>query len=482
MKAIDFVLLVAKNVPELPISGRTRITLLDKKTTDSKYTSASFFVSLFFSIILLIGTGSIPFSLVSFAIIFYFLLKLPDIELKKEIAEIKSELPFFMREAGFLVDLGLPFDKAMEEASKEKGKLSEHICLAIEEMKLGSTFQKAISRIAIETDSTQVKRAFSALISAYETGKGSNLEKISDEFLMIQRHEIKDSSSKIALFGLLFIAFSAVAPTFFVIYFILGESIFQSGISRFAFVFVMLILFPVIDVMILILASSVIPAHGKKEKFYLNPLEFYEKRKKVEELEKYLPDALLSISSVPPGSSAETAFSAVAKGKYGRLSSEFEISLKQLRSKISLNKVLDDLSARNESAMLSKAADMLSCLFSTNNFAMSAKLAEDFITEQEIIRERANAFSMQKYTLFFGALIIPLILAITISLSTNMASMMGKTISEVSLQIQAFLVIYCAMAAYFSAYMENRKSMALVYFVLLAALSLLTFNIVKIVW
>lgn len=482
MKVFDFILLLSKYVPELPITSKNseKIKKITNKVSPKRYASACIVVSA--TVGLPITFIYLPAGLVCFGIVFYFLLNLPKIELEKEAKEIESELPFFIREVGFLVDVGLPFENAIDVASGEKNRISKKIQSAIEEMRSGSTFQMAISRIAIESESMQVKRAFSALISSYEHGGTTNLEKISDELLMVQRHEIKDSSSKIAVYGLIFMAFSSVAPTFFIIYSILGESLFQNNVSLSSFAVIMVLIFPAIDILILLVASSFIPKQEIKERFELNPLRFYEKQKRNEELEKFLPDALLTISSVPAGSSTETAISAVSKGGYGVLSSEFGISLKQLRSKISIKKVLEDLSARNDSAMMSKAANMLSNLFATNHFQMASKLAEDFIAEHEISRERANAFSMQKYTLFFGAVIIPIILSTTISISSKMAELMERNTTDFSIFIQIYLLIYCGMTAYFSASMENKKSMAIIYFISLSVLSLLTFNIIKVVW
>jgi len=485
MKLIEQIILFSDKCPELPLSSKSaeKIKNINHRTTGQRYVSSAFFIALVLSALIGLVSLSLPFALVAFVLAFYFLLKLPEMELKRESLEIELDLPFFIREIGFLLEIGIPFENALEISSKDKGKLSEKIKSAIEEINSGSTFQKAISRLAIEIDSTKVKRAFSALITAYEQGHGNGLEKISEELLNSQRHSIKNASSKLAMVGLVFIAFSAIAPTFFIIYFILGGSIFQSTLSQSAFTMTMLALFPAIDLLILALGKTMVETPNKNDKFFINPLEFYNYQKRNEELEKYLPDALLSIASVPSGASAETAFSSVAKGKYGALSEEFERSLKQIRSKISLQNVLDDLSSRNNSHMLSKATDMLVQLFATNNFGMAAKLAEDFLAEQEIARERATMFSMQKYTLFLGAIIIPMILAMTISLSSNMAEVIGKKGGiEADYNIQLYLALYCGMTAYFSANMENKRSLSIVYFICLVTASLLTFNIVKLLW
>jgi len=109
-------------------------------------------------------------------------------------------------------------------------------------------------------------------------------------------------------------------------------------------------------------------------KIDLNPVSFYVSNKKKEEIDKLLPDALMTIAASPSGASADSVFSSVAKAKYGEVSREFEISLRQLRSNISLEKVLFDLKKRNDSQMLDLAADTLYQLFSMNKLQCAARI------------------------------------------------------------------------------------------------------------
>jgi len=494
MRLIDFVVLVSKYVPELPISSSSSSSIkrIFPFVSEYRYSSASFFISLFASLLLsfvfaaaafqISPTQSIPVFLLSFALLFYLCLSLPKFELQREISEVERELPFFLRELSILLELGIPFNTALASAAGNKGKLTENILFILSDIAAGSSFQKALSRVARESGSNQFKRVSSALISAYEHGgTAGGLAQLSRELLLMQRYALKDASSRLALFGILFIVFSALGPTFLLLYFSLGRMIFSVEVPEYVFLAGMLVLFPAISLLILVLAKSFVPASSDDSGFKLNPFAFYNSQKKKEDIEKFLPDALISISAVPAGASTEAALLAVAKGGYGQLSEEFEISLTQLRSKVSLDKVLADLSKRNNFLLLSRAAHLLSHIFTTNHFSAAATLAGDFLADSEIKRERASIFSIHKYTLFFGAILIPLILSIMVSLTSSVSGILGATQAKEIIfpVVQVYLAMYCAMVSYFSAYAEGKKSLLLVYFPLLLALSLITFHVLN---
>lgn len=487
MKLIELVVFISRRIPALPMHSRAASALKEicPDAEESRYCSAALLVSAAISFAVFGVSLSIPFSLLSLALFFYFLLSLPSFELRQQSAEIDYALPAFLRELASLVEIGVPFESALKSASLGKGRLEEKIRLMLLEMESGISFQKAASNVSSASGSLRFKRAASALISVYEHGKGEGLSRLSEEMLLVQKHGLKDASSRMALFGIIFIVFSAVAPTFFLIYFSVGNALFSIEIPDSLFLFGMLIIFPLISLIILLVAKSSFPsvqgfssnqADGKR-KFQLDPFAFYASQKKREEVEKFLPDALMAIAATPPGSSAESIFLSIARSGYGQLSKEFEISFKQLRSKVPLEKALGDLSRRNDSQMLARAANSLSHIFATNKYSSAARLAEDFITELELNKERASIFSMQKYTLFFGAILIPAILSIAVSLSSSMASFLdsGNVSSVASQAIPAYMLIYCALVSYFSAYMEGKRSMLLIYLPALFALSLLTF-------
>ncbi|MFA6530605.1 MAG: type II secretion system F family protein [Candidatus Micrarchaeia archaeon] len=487
MKLIELVVFISRRVPALPIRSKSASAIKEiySNTNEHRYSSAALLISIALSLLVFGVSVSIPISLLAFALFFYFLLSLPSFELRQESAEIDYSLPFFLRELAVLVDIGIPFESALKSASSGKGKLEEKIHLILSEIDSGISFQKAASNVSSASGSMRFKRAASSLISVYEHGKGDGLSRLSEEMLLVQKHNLKDASSRMALFGIIFIVFSAVAPTFFLIYFSVGNMLFSIEIPDLLFLLGMFVVFPLISLIILLVAKSSFPSVQRfgsgqvdsKRKFQLNPFSFYSSQKKKEEIEKFLPDALMAIAATPPGSPVDSIFLSISRGGYGQLSKEFEISFKQLRSKVQLEKVLHDLSKRNSSDMLARAANSLSHIFATSKYSSAARLAEDFITELELNKERASIFSIQKYTLFFGAVLIPAILSIAVSLSSSMASFLdsGNASAVASQTIPIYMFIYCAMVSYFSAQIEGKRSMFLIYLPALFALSLITF-------
>jgi hypothetical protein len=303
---------------------------------------------------------------------------------------------------------------------------------------------------------------------------------ISDELLLIQKHQIKESSSRFSLFGILFIVFSALAPTFFLVYFALGGSLLSQSIPESLFVAGMLVLFPALSILVLMVAKS---SSGPKESapaFVLNPIRFFQEQSRKEEMEKLLPDALIALAATPAGSSTESTFASLAKGGYGPLSEEFKISFKQLRSKISLEKVLVDMAKRNPSILVKRACYLLNYIFSTNHLASAARLAEDLLIQLELKRERAAALAIHKYTLFFGAILVPTILSLSISICGQLSQFTGGSNTVLIYPvIYVYLFVYAAMVSYFAADSEGKPSLLVVYFPLLFAVSLITFNTVK---
>jgi Flp pilus assembly protein TadB len=519
IKVIDLVIQLSSFSPAIGLESKLvdPLSTLKPGAEKKRYIGAALIISLFamvssslFSV--LIGE-TIFFGIFGFAISFALVLALPQLELRKRNAEFIARLPMDLQTLGMLIDMNIPFQDALTIVSKDEPEFREVVC----EIKKGSSVQKALSRLILENNSFELKRAISALINSYEIGcKGSEIRAIADEMNSLSRHRLREYSSKSAIFGLLFIVSAAVLPTFFLVYSTLGGFSVGEAFGELEMIIALLIIFPLISFSILMIAKSMLPysvfgESGKKQDlrivvptfvmlgfFLIVPSVFsivgivigagaasyivyanYSSEKRIEEIERNLPDALFSISSMPKSAKIEDLFGVIERSGYGALSAEAKKSRMQISANLSTDIVLEDLSKRNDSGMLKKACQMLGYVFSTNSFEQMNKLATDMLNFVEVRRERSGLLSMQKYTLVFGGLIVPLILKITLDLLQSMAHFFeGDVVTQLSFAktiIPAYIVIYALLSSIYIQNIEERRSKSAGYFLAIVVVGLATF-------
>jgi hypothetical protein len=521
MKSIEIVLTVAKLIPAI-VDKNFRLSSLKKlgyESLDGKYLTAALLLALLISmlslpIIMLFGELNVLLPIFIFLFFFCFFLLLPELELRKKEMEIESELPLALRTMGMLLELKVPFLQVLESISSEQNTLGQEMQKVVYEIKNGAALQAAFSRMSAAYSSPILKRAMVQIVTAYEVGtSGKELSKIGEEFLLVQQHKLREYASKSALFGLLFVVVSAVLPAFFLIYAVLGAYVFDSKIDDYLVVVTMLLVFPLLGTVILIIGKSTMPviSFGRKElnhqkilialfiilmaSFFILPEELrifgvgfgylatayvtYKaiiNEKRAEEIEHYLPDALFSAAALPKSVTMERIFETMGKAEYGALAEECEKTRKQLASGVSVPLALHDLELRNDSENLKRAATMLDYAYQTNRMDNLNKLADDILRFTELKREGAALASMQKYTMFFGALLIPLILGITMNLLEDMLHFFTNDLSSlkiVSQIIQPYLLVYAAMSATYASVIEGKRSNIVIYFFILSLVSML---------
>jgi hypothetical protein len=160
---------------------------------------------------------------------------------------------------------------------------------------------------------------------------------------------------------------------------------------------------------------------------------------------------------------------------------------------------------------------MLRHVFSTNSFGQLNKLGEDMLQFVEVRRERAGLLSMQKYTLVFGGLLVPLILKITLNLLQSMAEFfvsdtsvgadtgaisgagdaIGGAVSGAAAGaigsasgapqldfafslVPAYLIIYALLSSFYIGNIDERRSQSTLYFLAIVVVGLMTFYFLNI--
>jgi len=520
--------------PEIEIESKALKALkkLYPEVNEYKYLGAAAIISFVFAFITLlvftIAGMEVETALIStlavLLVLLGFLLALPSFELKKKINVMEAEMPFALRTVGMLRNMKIPFVKCLGMAAEEEGEISREFRAIVNDVGTGITLEKSFSRFATTFSSYPIKRAISQILSAYEVGSsGTEMRRIGDELLAVQQHEIKEHSSKSAIFGMLYIMTSAILPTFFIVYVLLGNfGIGGEGLGKEAIAIALLLIFPLMGVLLLVVSKASVPYSPLASKrsvidvgVILPAMVFivsfliendimrisglaigaaamlwivynnYKKEKRIEELEQYLPDALFSVSALPKSTKMEKIFETIENGGYGALSEEASKAKRQLKMNVKVDIVLDDLWKRNESPALKKVCTMLKHAYNTNSLDQLHFIAEDLLKNFEIKRERANLMSMQKYTILFGGFIIPMILKIAMSLIGNLIQFFAEAPNATDIVlyviglIPAYLVVYSLISSFYIADIEGRKSKAALYFLMLVAVSLAVFNFIS---
>lgn len=224
--------------------------------------------------------------------------------------------------------------------------------------------------------------------------------------------------------------------------------------------------------------------------FYQNYL--FEKNRS--DKEKFVPDALLIAGSFPNGTPLETIFSNLSKDNCGKLSLEFEKALLEIRKGSTVENALNSLKKRNKSKIIDRAMNLF--IQGYNSGAELSQIfretAEDILETNSILRERASAMVVEKYTLLVaGAVVVPLILGLLVGMVSKMdfnlfsesfglSVQQRKSILEAALfSNQVYLVEYAFLASVFAAFQENDKKKAMVYAAILVPLSLIVYNLAK---
>ncbi|MFH1521127.1 MAG: type II secretion system F family protein [Candidatus Micrarchaeota archaeon] len=517
----DFFCYMTKQFPRVNIklSHNKKLKFLNPEIDPAQYNAMAIISAVVFSVVVFIFIEEIIFSLLTFVLTTVFFFILPVMEMNTKKSEIEMAFPFFLRNFGMLIDMGIDFQKAMFLSIDGHCALEKEIKIVIKQVEGGMSMQKALAGLAISFDSVGIKRALSQLITLYESGgSGKDLRKMGDELISLEQHKLKEYAAKSSMFGLLFVMASSVLPTFFMVYAITGRMGFGNDITKEQLTIALLIIFPAISIVLLMISKMVMPRSmfineswfdvrlllppiliivgvflpefmliffciGTIMGLYLT-VENYKKEKNIEDIEEKLPDALFTVSSMPKSVRFDRIFHAIEDAQFGALSEETAKSRKQLNMNIGITTVLDDLAGRNKSKMLGRACVMMKQMVETNSLNLMSNLADDMIRNIQIKRERSQLLATQKYTLMAGAVLVPMIAKIALNLMATVSEAIGKEgidtiLINCNVLVPPYLVIYTTIVAIAIADSEGKKSAIGFYSIGLAIISLVSFYFIN---
>ncbi len=446
---------------------------------------------------------------------------------KNRIRNLEAEMPLVLRTFGMLLDMKVPFVRALRIAARG-GEIEKEFTKIADEVENGTGVPKALAKFAEQTESAVIKKSIAQLISAYEHGaRGTEIIQIADDLVSLQQYGIRDFVSKSSFFGLLFVIFAAVAPTFFLVFATAGKFALEMEIGKEIFLLIFLVLFPLVNALILAISDAQMPpsifrisgSKNERKNIYiffaitavlalimlidLNQImriialgtivllfcvlfrKDFEEESRIEKIEAELPNVLLNVSGLPKNYGIEKIFEKMAVGK-NEICAEAKKTLMQLRANVSVENALADLWKRNNSFMLRRISELMlnSHIAGANVSEKMHEMAEDLLKFDELRRERENALSMQKYTLIMGAFIVPLILTSSCSLVAQISSFMDSAGNNEVLEIapnviSAYIIIYSALSAFYISKASGKNSRIVYYFALMGIAGLIGFYILS---
>ncbi len=219
-------------------------------------------------------------------------------------------------------------------------------------------------------------------------------------------------------------------------------------------------------------------------------------RKRIDEVEQNLADALRQISAVlRSGATFEVAVREIAVSDYGQLSREFSRMLKEMEGGKSFIAAFESMALRVNSPFLEKVATILSDAIRTGGRVADVldELSEDVRKMYQIRKERVARTTMQFMFLAVSAAVLgPFLLGVSVGIAKFMVSTGAELVKSGTLSLEEFqekvnniaaaeeiltlfVIIESLLSGFMAAQMrEGRITMGFVYapvFLLLAYLS-----------
>jgi len=206
-------------------------------------------------------------------------------------------------------------------------------------------------------------------------------------------------------------------------------------------------------------------------------------------MERFLPDALFQAASLQRGAEFERLIASIARSGYGPLSEEFSIVQRQVRAGVGVAPAVRAVAQRADSVLVERAASLLLQAYATGADMCGAmrEAAEDTFEVFSALTERRAALAMQRYTLLFGALLVPLILGLIVNVVSGLdfspmdefakagAEDRAALLSAGTGASQAYLALFALLSSLLIAQQEGDWRKAILYSAALVPASLALF-------
>ena len=182
---------------------------------------------------------------------FFFVYK---IKTQDEKTRILRELPFFLNSLASDLEKNIPLKLSLENQSRRETIIGKKIKQALElVLKKGYNLESALERIG--ADNKELERVIYQINDILQSGtknKAETFRLLSHNFTDQQSIAIKNYSTKLSFISLIFVVVSAIVPALFLMFFLVGSNFFEISISNIGVILITLVLFPIIDMFILL--------------------------------------------------------------------------------------------------------------------------------------------------------------------------------------------------------------------------------------
>ncbi len=187
---------------------------------------------------------------------------------KKHGEIVSNDIPFFLLSLRIKLLLGKSIETALKELSLRGDSpfYRELKRTVFEYEKMGSSVEEALLGLSERIDSIALKRAVSCIVHLSEQGFSErnldSLNILARELLSGQKARLRDFSSKIVLFSLMFVVVSVVFPALFLAFIAIGSLFLETGVSAIHAVLISVIVFPLIDIGMMLFIREKSPGIG----------------------------------------------------------------------------------------------------------------------------------------------------------------------------------------------------------------------------
>jgi len=195
--------------------------------------------------------------ILSFIIFFSITFFNKKIVLETKRKKIQQELPFFLNNLATDLAKNIPLKIALESRCDETeiGKLIKEALYSVKNH--GFNLQDAL--FSVSSSYPELERVFYQIEDIMDSGvknKEYSLKTLSDTIFENQTQMVRRFSTKLNLLTLLFIVFSAIIPSMFLMFLLVGSNFLELSFSPVTIVFVTIVLFPLIDMLLLLVIRS----------------------------------------------------------------------------------------------------------------------------------------------------------------------------------------------------------------------------------
>ena len=425
------------------------------------------------------------FALFFFALFMLAGFYLPNFMAQRFARTVESDLPLALRSLALYLSIKMPLEQALAQLAGE-GYASARLWKTVHQsIAAGESVPRSLSQTASLIQSMPFTRSCTALITYYEEGGTPEpLISLAEELSHQQMAQGREQSAKAGIGGLVYVALSSVLPAFALVLMVAAGPILDFPSSQPLIWLFFLLVLPLLDALTLggllllspqlaglfrsesvsravsarlkalgmelfgwrqaIMFAAVLALLAVVFSFFISfggltlrigllislaPLLFLalvegEVMGQVAALEAELPNLLLGATS-SGRFSLERLLESALRMPSGPLRDQAHAALRQLKAGSNPLFVLGEWAANTPSVLLSRTLTLLAVGWRAGG-SMSKPLralAADALSSGELVRERATALATQRYTLWAaGALLVPAILAVSLSFSAQMSS------------------------------------------------------------